>query len=109
LLFGAILLAFYFFPVVIGFSLYFIILHSLKVLFQEFDFLKSEGTIKKISQFFTLLLPFTLVSIIGIALTLGAIDLFQLDVSVSIILIALVSSVTLPHSFVMEAFYRIKD
>lgn len=100
-----ILVSFYLFPVLIGFSLYFIILHSFRVLIQEYRFLKRSRKTRGLMQFTQLLLPFTLISIGGLALTLGIIHLFEINISLPFLLLALTSSVTLPHVFVMDIFY----
>lgn len=97
--------AFYLFPIVLGFSLYFIILHSFRVLLQEYDFLKKSYRIKNVFQFVKLLFPFTLISVIGLGLILSSVYFFDLKIALPYLLIALTSAVTIPHALVMEVFY----
>jgi Brp/Blh family beta-carotene 15,15'-monooxygenase len=106
LFFGLIHICFFLLPILIGFTLYFIVLHSLKVLIEEFEYLQKIKSILGLKSFILQLLPYTLLSILG-----GAF-LFILNMqgyfymSSAFILLVLVSSITLPHSIVMESFYH---
>ncbi|MEQ8624262.1 MAG: Brp/Blh family beta-carotene 15,15'-dioxygenase [Vicingaceae bacterium] len=103
-----ILASFYLFPVIIGFSLYFIILHSFRVLLQEYDYLKESAKIKSILQFVKLLLPFTLLSSVGLGLMVMAVYFFKIQLNLPVQLLILTSAITLPHVLVMEYFYSSK-
>jgi Brp/Blh family beta-carotene 15,15'-monooxygenase len=99
-------LSFYFLPLIIGFTLYFVILHSWKVLSEEFDYLKTIRGSFGLGKFVKLLAPYTILSLVGCAL-LMALSHFEI-IGLSNILIAfiLISALTLPHSIVMEDFYK---
>jgi Brp/Blh family beta-carotene 15,15'-monooxygenase len=97
--------SFYILPLLIGFTLYFIILHSLKVMVDEFEFLKSKKPSFNISKFIALLTPFSLLSFIGSAIIIALIFNGWLNLSLAFILLVLLSGITLPHSVVMEFFY----
>jgi hypothetical protein len=99
-------IAFYLFSTLVGFTLYFIILHSFKVLIQEYDFLKRKTSIKGLLHFIQLLTPFTMLSIAGMAIIFSVIHFLGLNVSIPLLLLILVSSITLPHSYVMDIFYQ---
>ena len=60
-------LTFYLFPVIISFTLYFVFLHSLKVLSQEFNYLNIIYKKLSISKFIILLTPHTLLSLAFLA------------------------------------------
>ncbi|MGB6034865.1 MAG: Brp/Blh family beta-carotene 15,15'-dioxygenase [Cryomorphaceae bacterium] len=106
LILGLILFSFYLMPLIIGFTLYFIILHSVKVLNEEYHFLQSENKIKSASGFIKLLLPFSLLSFLGIGMLFLTIHLEWLSISYGYCMLILISSITLPHVFVMNQFYR---
>lgn len=97
---------FYVVPLLIAFTLFFCILHSLKVLSQEYVHLKKVYKNYSFTQFITLLSPFTIVSI------LGSVSMYLLIskglISVSLLLFSLIaiSMITFPHSIVMNKFYQ---
>ncbi|MFT7032375.1 MAG: Brp/Blh family beta-carotene 15,15'-monooxygenase, partial [Cyclobacteriaceae bacterium] len=102
-----ILICFYLMPLLIGFTLYFVILHSFKVLREEYKFLNSEREVRSIGHFIMMVAPFTLFSIAGIAF-LFALNYFNfLSLSYGYILLIAISSITLPHIFVMDRFYNL--
>ncbi len=106
-LLGLIVCSFYLLPAFIAFSLFFVVVHSSKVIAQEYDYCKKEKIIQSKSSFLRLFLPLTLVSLAGIVLTyFTARQLSKLPDLWVFALLVLVSSVTLPHAFVMERFYK---
>ena len=105
LILALILVCFYLMPLLIGFTLYFIILHSIKVLREEFQFLQRDGQIQNLRDFISTLAPFTLLSIVGILILFGLIQFNVLSISFGYCLLIVISSITLPHVFVMDRFY----
>jgi len=107
LVFSLILICFYLMPLLIGFTLYFVILHSFKVLREEYGFLLTEKKVSSVGNFIKLVSPFTLISIFGILIIYGLIyfKLFTLPYGYSLLII--ISSITLPHVFVMNRFYKL--
>ena len=104
---GLVLSAFYVFPFLIGFTLYFVILHSLKVMREEYDYLSSVHLVRTIFGFVKLLLPFSLLSLLGIGFLYALIALGWVNISSGFAMMVVISSITVPHVFVMERFYRI--
>ncbi len=102
-----IIACFYLMPLLIGFTLYFVTLHSFKVLREEYRFLNSERVVNSISNFIIMVTPFTLFSIAGIGLLFGLIYLNILSLSYGYCLLIVISSITLPHVFVMNSFYNL--
>ena len=92
-------------PVLLGFTLYFTFLHSLKVLEDEFNFLKSKEHLHTWS-FIKKLLPNTLISITATLLIFAGIYFDYINLSYGFVLLVLISSTTFPHVFVMEKFYN---
>ncbi len=102
-----ILVTFYLLPLLISFSLYFIILHSHKVLKEEYNFLKNDNQINNFSGFVKVLAPLTLLSIFGILFIFALIRFEIIEISYSYSLFLIISSITLPHVFVMNRFYQL--
>lgn len=107
LVLSLILICFFLMPLLIGFTLYFVILHSFKVLREEFNFLMNEKKVKSIKSFTAMITPFTLLSIFGIAFLFGMIYLDIFNISYGYCLLIVISSITLPHVFVMDNFYKL--
>ncbi len=105
LVLSLILVSFYLLPLIIGFSLYFVILHSLKVLREEYGFLIEEKDVLSILDFTKLVAPFTLFSLFGIGILFAMIHFKIIDLPYGYLLLIVISSITLPHVFVMNRFY----
>tara|TARA_Y100000589_G_C27157181_1_gene631289 strand:+ start:108 stop:968 length:861 start_codon:yes stop_codon:yes gene_type:complete len=103
---GLVALTFYIFPFVIGFTLYFVFLHSIRVMYQEYDFLKSRINKLSYSSFIKLLLPNTIMFLFGLVIFLLLYSNNYFTISLSEILIVSISCVTVPHAFVMMRFYK---
>lgn len=99
---------FYLFSVLIGFTLYFIFLHSLKVLKQEYQFLKKNTSDLRPTNFVKMLLPFTGLSIFFLIIFYISIVIGLLNISTFLFLIIGISVITLPHVFIMANFYNSK-
>lgn len=90
---------------IIGFMLYFTILHAFKVMQAEYRHFYPRTNLKTLWGFTRKLLPFSLVSYFGILLLFGIIYLGYAPISYPFALLLAISSITLPHVFVMERFY----
>lgn len=90
----------------LAFTLYFVVLHSGRVLNQEFNYLILGNKIKSLKAFIQILMPFTLISIIGLVLFAVIVYKFKLDYSWPLVAIIFISCLTFPHSFVMDWFYQ---
>lgn len=100
-----ILASFYLMPLIIGFTLYFVILHSFKVLKEEYGFLTAQKETNTLAQFAKMVAPFSLLSIAGILFLFAAIYFKYLNIPYGFCLLIVISSITLPHVFVMNKFY----
>ncbi len=105
-LFGLIHLTFYLFPFIIGFTLYFVILHSIKVMKYEYNFLKNESKKFNLIIFLKLVTPYTLLSLFftGLFFILSYNEL--ISISIPLLSIIIISAITLPHAIVMHIFYN---
>lgn len=99
-------LTFFLFPVIISFTLYFVFLHSLKVLSQEFNYLNIIYKKLSISKFIILLTPHTLLSLAFLAIFIYLSQNNIINISILLLTIIGISVITLPHSIVMTKFYE---
>ena len=97
---------FYLFPFIIGFTLYFVALHSIKVMNDEFKFLKDEDNNFSIVSFLKLLAPYSILSIIGTSFLLILSYYNLIPYSIPFLAIIIISVITLPHAIVMNIFYN---
>ena len=97
---------FYLFPFIIGFTLYFVALHSIKVMNDEFKFLKDEDNNFSIVSFLKLLAPYSILSIIGTSFLLILSYYNYIPYSIPFLAIIIISVITLPHAIVMNIFYN---
>jgi len=107
LIFTLVMCSFYLMPLLVGFTLYFVILHSYKVMEEEFKFLKSKKIITGIKSFVKLLTPFSLLSFVGIIFLFSLIYFEIIGLSYGYLVLIIISSITLPHVFVMDHFYKV--
>jgi Brp/Blh family beta-carotene 15,15'-monooxygenase len=109
LIFGLLVYAFYLFPLVLAFALYFCILHSLRVLDEEYRTLSLQGVFGSIKDFFRCLAPLTVISYVGLGLLYWARLADVLPLSDLKMVFIMTSLITLPHCFVMEFFYSLRS
>ena len=99
-------MTFHIFPFIVGFTMYFVFLHSIRVMFHEYDFLKSRIEKLSYTAFIKLLLPNTIMFLLGVIIFLFLYSHNYFTPSLSEILIISISCVTVPHAFVMMKFYK---
>lgn len=100
------IVSFWMLPLLISFTLYFVILHSYKVLEEEFHYLKRLNLVKGFRGFVGILAPLSIISFIGIFIFYFGIEKGILQISFGYLLLIVISSITFPHIFVMEKFYK---
>ena len=98
-------ITFILFPIIVSFTLYFIFLHSIKVLTQEFTYLNEVSLGLSLFKFIRILAPHTFISIVFIFIFLYLSKLQLINISVLLFAIISFSVITLPHSIVMTRFY----
>jgi hypothetical protein len=76
------------------------------VLSEEFDYLKAIRGSFDVKKFVKLLAPYTILSLVGCALLIGLSHFEIIGLSNILIAFILISALTLPHSIVMEDFYK---
>lgn len=93
------------FPFLVSFMLFFIMIHSFKVIQEEFRYFFQKTDYDSIVNFLNKLLPLTLLSFAGIIIIVFGIESDIIHISYPLVLLMLISSITLPHVVVMERFY----
>jgi len=99
-------ITFYIFPVIISFTLYFVFLHSIKVLVQEYSYLDQKFNGLSLIKFIQLLVPFTLLALFFFILFIFISNYYELNISLLLFSIIGISVITLPHSISMTNFYN---
>lgn len=99
-------ITFFVFPVVISFTLYFVFLHSIKVLVQEYSYLEQKLNGFNLIKFIKLLTPFTLLAIFFFSFLILISNYYKLNISLLLFSIIGISVITLPHSISMTNFYN---
>jgi Brp/Blh family beta-carotene 15,15'-monooxygenase len=98
----------YFTPLLIGFIVYFGFWHSLPSMLKEYDFLRTFKTYDTPTKFAFQLVPFTLISLLAIAVILF-LGIKYLDENELILLFfILISLISFPHILYMDQFLRKK-
>lgn len=105
ILLGLIHFSFNLLPLLVGFALYFVVLHSLKVMLDEYDYFQSSRKSFSPAKFLALLTPFSLISFAGCIILFVLWSYGFIQVSATFLLLAFLSAITIPHSIVMEVFY----
>ena len=99
-------ITFYLFPIIISFTLYFVFLHSLKALTQEFKYLNQKVEKTSIIKFIKILFPHSFISLLFVSFLIILSQKNFIDVSELLLLIISISVITLPHAIVMTKFYE---
>ena len=102
-------ITFYLFPILIGFTLYFVCIHSLRSLYQEYHYLKFQEGNLSVLKFIRYLLPHTLISFFFISILMYVSLKEHIAISSPMISIIMISVITLPHSIVMSNFLSQKS
>ena len=92
------------FPLLICFTLFFIILHSLPSLVNQYNHFKKDNIEFTLKDFIYLMAPYSLVSILFLILISFCSYTNVINYSVPLISIILISVITLPHSFIISKF-----
>ncbi len=99
--------SFYVFPFLIGFTMFFVILHSMRVLKEEYHFLIEKNVVRSFKHFVLMLIPFTALSVFGFIFCFGLIKFGIIDYSYAYVSLILIAAVTFPHVHVMNRFYQL--
>ena len=98
-------LTFKVFSLLLGFTIYFISLHSIRVMMHVFNELEVETASNQTVSFIKKLTPLTIASNLGLMGIYFILQYFEIEFSLVYVLLILVSAITLPHSVVMNNFY----
>lgn len=90
----------------IGFALYFALWHSAGHINEMRDFFTSRGKNLSVPDFYKKAMPFTAVSIVGLAFLAGVNRAFGLDDQFLSLMFILISVLTLPHMVIVDRMYK---
>jgi Brp/Blh family beta-carotene 15,15'-monooxygenase len=104
-----ILFLFVFNDPIIGFSVYFSLWHSMGHLLEMKKFFNDMGESLSIWKFYRLALPFTLISLVGLAMLYLLNNAYGMEEQMVSLLFILISVLTLPHVLVVEKMLKTKN
>jgi len=96
----------YFSPLLLGFIVYFGFWHALPSMMEEFRFLKTIPAFKSPLKFGIQLLPFSLISLVGIAVLLIIGINYLEENQLFLLFFILISLISFPHILYMDAFLK---
>lgn len=94
------------FPIIIGFTLYFIFIHSFRSLYHEYLYLKKQDEKINFKKFIFLLIPHSVISYLFIFFIGYASYKDYIPISLPLLMLIVISVITLPHALVMSNFYN---
>lgn len=92
----------------IGFAIYFALWHSAGHINEMREFFKDRGKSLPVGRFYKKAIPFTIVSIVGLALVLFINVQLNLENQFLSLMFILISVLTLPHMLIVEKMYDAK-
>jgi len=98
----------YFSPLLVGFSIYFGLWHSLPSMLAEYEYLKKYPAFSTPIKFCLQLLPFSGISLLGIALLFGAGIRYLPTQELYLLFFVMLSLISLPHILYMDTFLKEK-
>jgi beta-carotene 15,15'-dioxygenase len=96
-------------PLLLGFIIYFGFWHALPSMLVEYKTLKQHFTGNKILSFISTLLPFSLISLVGIAAILGVFSNQMKEDELIMMFFILVALISAPHIWFMNKFLETKS
>ncbi len=93
----------------IGFAVYFALWHSAGHINEMREFFSEKGKNLTFTGFYVKALPFTLVSLFGLAFLIGINQAFGLQEQFLSLMFILISVLTLPHMFIVDRMYAGKQ
>lgn len=94
-------------PLIVAFSVYFGLWHALSSMTEEIQRLQQEEPRFGFAAFYRHAWPFTLLSIVGIGLLVGASVYFKQQVSPYLLFFIAISALTMPHIVAIGRFYTL--
>lgn len=89
----------------IGFAIYFALWHSAGHINEMREFFKDRGKSLSVGRFYKKAIPFTVISIVGLALLLFINVQLNLENQFLSLMFILISVLTLPHMLIVEKMY----
>lgn len=99
-------IALYFSPLMLSFVIYFGFWHAFPSMAEEYNFLKKYSQFGSLKKFGVQLIPFTLLSLIGIAFILFIAQRSLTQEEVILVFFVLISVISFPHILYMDRFLK---
>ena len=96
----------YFTPLLVGFTLYFTLWHSLESMLNQVKFFKGKWPTFTLVHYYRQATPYTVLAVIGLIGLIGCHSLLFTNVSLISIFLIFISCVTLPHLFLIEESFK---
>jgi Brp/Blh family beta-carotene 15,15'-monooxygenase len=104
--FMMLILLFRFTPLLFGFVIFFSLWHSLDAIILQISGIRKSYPQFNSKVFLKAAYPFSLISLVGIALIVGALVFLDLNIHPVTLFLIMISLLTLPHMIEVEKFYR---
>ncbi len=103
---GVLAFMLYFTPLLVGFTLYFTLWHSLESMLNQVKFFKGKWPTFTLVQYYRQATPYTVLAVLGLIGLIGCHSLLFTNVSLISIFLIFISCVTLPHLFLIEESFK---
>lgn len=103
---GVLAFMLYFTPLLVGFTLYFTLWHSLESMLNQVKFFKGKWPSFTLVQYYRQATPYTILAVVGLIGLIGCHSLLFANVSLISIFLIFISCVTLPHLFLIEESFK---
>jgi Brp/Blh family beta-carotene 15,15'-monooxygenase len=94
-------------PLLVGFSIYFTLWHSLGSLLNQVAFFRRQSPSFTLLHYYRQAAPYTLLSLVGLFLLVLSKPVLFSDVSLVTLFFILIACITLPHIFLVEESYKL--
>lgn len=96
----------YLYHFVLGFGIFFLLLHAVPVIMEEYEEFYPSFSWKHFLNFLKMLSTFSLISLLGIFFLFALKEFELINTTYLFLILVSASSITLPHVWVMKKFYR---
>jgi Brp/Blh family beta-carotene 15,15'-monooxygenase len=103
---GVLAFMLYFTPLLVGFTLYFTLWHSLESMLNQVKFFKGKWPTFTLVQYYRQATPYTVLAVIGLIGLICCHSLLFNNISLISIFLIFISCVTLPHLFLIEESFK---
>jgi beta-carotene 15,15'-dioxygenase len=96
----------YYTPLLVGFTLYFTLWHSLGSLLDQMTFFRRQWPAFDLIQYYRQAAPYTVLAVVGLVVLMIIQSLLFTHISLISVFFTLIACITLPHIFLVEESYK---